>query len=121
MRALWTVVPGILVVAFAVREMFQDLFHPSESGSLSGWIGKTVFRILRRTPSRLTLAGPLALAFVILCWALLLAAGFALIYWGCLPGNFRSDDGRSDFWTALYFSLEAMTTLGLGDIKPDPT
>jgi Ion channel len=120
-RALWTVVPGIIVIAFAVREMFQDLFHPSESGSLSGWIGKTAFRLLRCWPRRLTLAGPLALALVILCWALLLATGFALIYWANLPGNFRSDDGRSDFWTAFYFSLQSMTTLGLGDIKPLPT
>ena len=27
---------------------------------------------------------------------------------------------RHGFWTAFYFSLEVMTTLGLGDIKPRP-
>ncbi len=121
MGTFWPVIPGAIVVVFALRNMFQDLFHPAESGSLSGWVGKCVFGTLRHFPSRLTLAGPLALVLVILCWALLLAAGFALIYWPFLPHDFHSDISRWDYWTALYLSLQAMTTLGLGDIRPVPT
>jgi len=70
------------------------------------------------------MAGPLALALIIIVWALLLAAGFALIYMAVPAAAYRVETGSDRpthaFWTALYFSLEVMTTLGLGDIKPGP-
>ena len=62
---------------------------------------------------------------VIFCWVFLLAAGFALIYWSSLPAGFRLNTGtnpqqQSGFLSAIYFSLEALTTLGLGDLTPKP-
>jgi hypothetical protein len=124
MRVLWTAVPGILIIGFAFTEIFQDLFHPTHTGSLSDWIGRTVFRLLRRWPRTLSSAGPLTVVLVILCWALLLAIGFALIYSAGYPNSFRlinRDHAGSHigFVTMFYFSLQVMTTLGLGDVMPN--
>jgi Ion channel len=124
MRVLWTIVPGVLIVAFAFTEIFQDLFHPTHTGSLSDWIGRTLFRVFRRWPRALSSAGPLTIVMVILCWALLQALGFALIYWYAFPGGFRlmnrenSQSPGGGFWTMFYFSIQVMTTLGMGDVMP---
>lgn len=123
MRLLWTVVPGIAIIAFAFTEIFQDLFHPTHTGSLSDWIGRTMFRILRGWPRALSSAGPLTVVLVILCWAMLQALGFALIYSAGYPDSFRLMDRENagvsnSFWTMFYFSMQVMTTLGLGDVMP---
>ncbi len=115
--------PGICVLAFTFAQIFQDLFHPTQSGALSEWVGRTTFRVLRRWPSTLSIAGPLTLVIVILLWASLQAVGFALIYWLAFPGGFHFVQSqpavdKSDFWTVLYFSLQVMTTVGLGDLLP---
>jgi hypothetical protein len=71
------------------------------------------------------LAGPLSLVVVIFCWAFLLSLGFAFIYWGSFPDAFQLGTGRDPkqehaFRSVLYFSLEVLTTLGLGDVAPKP-
>jgi Ion channel len=123
MRWLWTAVPGILIIGFAFTEIFQDLFHPTHTGSLSDWIGRTLFRIFRRWPRALSSAGPLTVVLVILCWALLQALGFALVYSAGYPDSFRLQNRENagtgySFATMFYFSLQVMTTLGLGDVMP---
>ncbi len=122
MSAWWTTLPGVVVIALTLREIFQDLFHPTASGSLSGFIARSMFGAARRVRWLLSAVGPLSLVIVILCWTLLLACGFGLVYWGGFPGDFRfqipEDQQRGGFGTMLYFSLEALTTLGLGDITP---
>ncbi len=124
-RAVWTAGPGVLMVGFALQEVFRDLFHPTMAGSLSDYVARTIFRLFRRSRSTLALAGPLALIVVIVCWAFLLGVGFALIYWSDFPGGFRSlagqaPDADGGFWQMLSFSLATMTTLGLGDLLPEP-
>ncbi len=122
MRWLWTVLPGVLILAFTFNQIFQDLFHPTQSGALSEWIGRTTFRLFRRRPSTLSIAGPLTLVIVILLWATLQAVGFALLYWASFPWAFHflshPANGTGGFWTVLYFSVQVMTTLGLGDLLP---
>jgi hypothetical protein len=123
-RWLWTAVPGACLVAFAFWEIFQDLFHPTLSGAFSDWVGRSTFRLFRRhRPSLLSMAGPLTLVIVIFSWAFLQALGFALIYWVAFPHDFQlnpsDQSGQAHgFWMILYYSLEVMTTLGLGDILP---
>lgn len=122
----WKVVLGAAVVLFAIREMFNDLFHPTQSGALSEWIGSRLFRLFRRWPAMLPTSGPLAVAVVITTWAMMLAFGFALIYWSFFPAAFavRSATqpvGADRWWWSAYYSLEMMTTLGLGDLQPNPT
>lgn len=112
------------MVGFALREVFQDLFHPARVGSLSDFVGRTLFRLLRRRSPTRSLAGPLSLVVVIFSWALLQAVGFALIYWAAFPSGFRLTQGGSaaaeqGFATMLYFSLQAITTLGFGDLLPN--
>lgn len=119
-------IAGAVVVLFAVRDMFQDLFHPTQSGALSEWVGNGLFRLFRRWPSLLATSGPLAIALGILIWALLLATGFALIYWAVFPASYdlqtaTRPEGSDQWWWSFYYSLEMMTTLGLGDIRPNPT
>jgi hypothetical protein len=119
----WKAAAGVLILAFAFREIFQDLFHPTRTGSLSDFVGRTLFRFLRRRNSTLSLAGPLSLVVVILCWAFAQAVGFALIYWVGFPGEFQTSKGiapatSNGFWLMLYFPLQVMTTLGFGDLLP---
>jgi hypothetical protein len=116
-------IPGVLILGFTFREIFQDLFHPTRTGSLSDFVGRTLFRLLRHRHSTLSLAGPLSLVVVILCWAFAQAVGFALIYWIGFPSEFQTSKGTAPtvgngFWLMLYFSLQVMTTLGLGDLLP---
>jgi hypothetical protein len=119
-------VAGVAVVLFTIRQMFQDLFHPAQSGALSEWISGGLFRALRRWPRLLPNSGPLSVALVILIWSLLLTCGFALIYWSAFPGSYELDtatrpEGADQWWWSVYYSLEMLTTLGLGDIRPTPT
>jgi hypothetical protein len=106
--------------------MFNDLFHPTQSGALSEWIAGLVFRLCRRSPKMLPTAGPLSVVLVIFTWAFLVATGFALIYWAVFPGDYQLKTGTAPsnadhWWWSFYYSLEMMTTLGLGDIQPNPT
>jgi Ion channel len=123
-RVLWTVLPGVSIIVFAFTEIFQDLFHPTHTGSLSDWIGRSLFRLFRRWPSALSTAGPLTIVLVILCWALLQVLGFALIYWAAFPNGYRllnrqdSAGMTHGFSSMLYFSFQVMTTLWFGDVMP---
>jgi hypothetical protein len=126
MGRLWTAGPGILIIAFTLREIFQDLFLPGGSGSLSDFVARNVYRLFRRRRSLLPAAGPLAVVLVILCWVLLIGVGFALIYWDSFPNEVHVASGKSvaeerGLWPALYLSFEVLTTLGLGDVAPKPT
>ncbi len=115
----WAIVAGAVIVLFALREAFQDLFHPSQSGSLSDFVARRTFNVLRRWPGILPNAGPLAVVFVILSWVALICFGFALMYWALLDHNFRVEGGEfGGFWTMVYFSLEMVTSLGMGDYTP---
>lgn len=124
MRWLWTAVPGACIVGFAFWEIFQDLFHPTLRGSFSDWVGRSTFRLFRRhRPSLLSMAGPLTLLIVIFSWAFFQALGFALIYWVAFPADFQlnpstQSEAAHGFWMVLYYSLEVITTLGLGDVLP---
>ncbi|HZS54705.1 MAG TPA: hypothetical protein VFA65_09910 [Bryobacteraceae bacterium] len=123
MAVWWTSIVGILIIGWILSEIFMDLFQPSGSGSLSGFIGRWLFQISKSVPSTMRVSGPLAIVVVISCWALLLAAGFALVYWARFPQGFsvpeqESYDAFRRFWTVLYFSLSSLTTLGSGALAP---
>lgn len=82
-----------------------------------GWVS----RRLGTAGSRL--GGPAAMVLVIASWAALVAIGWALIYWPHVPDEFSYNPGlapeqRSSFLDALYLSVVAVATLGLGDIVP---
>jgi hypothetical protein len=121
-----TVPFGSLIVVLIVWEVFEDLFQPSGTGALSSWIGRRLFRLLRRWPRRLPLAGPLTVVVVIGTWVALLTVGFALIYAAGFPQDFRTSmgvvpDGRAPVTSMLYFSLATLVTLSFDDLVPDAT
>ena len=112
-------------MAYTLRQVFEDLFHPTGRGALSDWIGRTFFRISRRWPKYMPTAGPLAIVSVILAWVFCMTLGFALIYWGSFPGGFRRGSGapapaENHFWSMMGFSLGSLTSLSLGDLTPRP-
>src|SRR4051812_14796619 len=112
---------GILLVGLVVMEVFNDLFHPTNSGALSDWLGRRIFNLLRRTRASLPLAGPLSLVATIALWTLMLMAGFSLVFYGSVPDGFRTSlatvpPASHRFATAFYFSAQTLTTLAFGDI-----
>lgn len=114
---------GVLLIVWTLREVFRDLFHPSASGSLSDFVARTVFNLTRRWVIVLPAAGPVAVLGVIACWVLLIALGFALIFWSSTSSSFVVQNPQATFGVGsmFYFSLEALTTLGLGDYLPIAT
>lgn len=69
------------------------------------------------------MVGPLGIVLVVLVWALLVIAGWALVYWPFLPDAFSYSIGllpeeRSRALDAVYVSLVTMATLGFGDVVP---
>ena len=111
---------GVIIVALTAWQIFYDLFHPSAQGSMSDFVARSVWRLLHGRESWLSAAGPISLLLVIASWALLLALGFSLVYWPWFPEGFQfRGPPEKSFSSSLYFSLEALTTLGLGDITPN--
>jgi voltage-gated potassium channel Kch len=120
---------GVALIVVALRDIFHQLFHPSGTGGLSGRLMKSVWRVFRlfarRYPSLLALAGPSALVATIASWTVLLAVGWALIYWPRLPEAFSfsptlNPSKQTSFIDALYVSLYTLSTLGYGTISPSP-
>ena len=116
-------IAGILIVCWTLSEVFTDLFQPSDSGSLSSWLGKTLFRLAKHARWMLTTAGPLSIVVVIFSWVTLVTIGFAFLYWARFPEGFaKTAIGNQDlagrFWAMLYFSLTTLTTLGSRTFSP---
>jgi hypothetical protein len=114
---------GAALVGVILWEAFADLFHPADHSALGEWIGRTLFSLFRRVPRLLTLAGPLALLVLVGTWVAGVMIGFALIYAGWFPDQFRTSSlsipsGTAPFLSALYFSFETLITLGYGDLVP---
>lgn len=113
---------GTLLVLLGIREVFRDIFHPTVSGSLSDFVGRLMSLFLRHTRLR-PAVGPLSLIIVILCWVILLATGFALIYCGILAREIAGAHGESHSFAAnilrsLYFSLGAFDTFQTFNLTP---
>ena len=110
---------GATIISLTLWEIFADLFHPTAHGSLSDLVARTLWGVMRQYRSLVKVAGPLSLVLVVCSWVVLLVTGFALIYWPGFPADFDfKDRPEHGILPSLYFSLEALTTLGLGEILP---
>jgi Ion channel len=123
---VWTVL-GVVLIALALRDVFDVLFHPLGRGMIARRVVQGVAALARRAPWRSgtpgLLAGPLGYVAVVGTWAGLLALGWALIFLPQLPQGFHFDPGldpsqHAGFLDALYVSLVNLTSLGYGDISP---
>jgi hypothetical protein len=61
--------------------------------------------------------GPLSLIFLLIFWAAILIAAFALLQWG-LDSPVNAPEKQATFGTYLYMSGTTFVTLGLGDVTP---
>jgi Ion channel len=116
---------GIALIAIALRDVFDTLFHPHGRGVVSERLIRVVWRLLRtafgRSPHLLSLAGPLAFLLVVMSWVVMVVVGAALIILPHLPEDYLFAGGlapRSGISEAVYISLLNVTSLGYGDIVP---
>ena len=123
--AILVTAAGALLIAAAVRDVFDALFHEIGKVVLGHAVIRGVWRLFRplarRREGLLVLAGPIALGAVVAGWALLLILGWALVYWPHMPDSFNFGVGvgsKGGFLDALYVSLVSLSTLGFGDITP---
>jgi hypothetical protein len=113
---------GVLLVAAALRDVFDTLFHESGRAVLSRLLMRGVWRVFRRLGgrARLSLAGPIALIAVVMSWATMLVVGWALFLTPHMPESFAFGDAPHSgrLVESLYLSLTTLTTVGFGDIAP---
>ncbi len=126
MDVVWTLL-GIALIALALRDIFDVLFHPVGRGIVARRVVLGVSGVARRLPGGKgtigLLAGPIGYGAVVATWAALLAVGWALIFLPQLPDGFTFGPGldpadHAGFLDALYISLVNLTSLGYGDIVP---
>jgi hypothetical protein len=83
MKVALTIV-GLLLIATALQDQFQSLFHPAGRGVMSDFIARIVWKICRTLsggrPGPLSLAGPIALLLIIGTWVTLLTFGYAIMF-----------------------------------------
>jgi hypothetical protein len=112
---------GVVLVAIALRDVFDTLFHESGRAVLSRLLMRGVWRVFRRVGGRrrLSLAGPIALIVVVMSWATMLVVGWALFLMPHMPEDFAFGARHSSrVVESLYLSLTTLTTVGFGDIAP---
>jgi len=123
---VWTLL-GVALIAIALRDIFEVLFHPLGRGVIARRVVRVVSALARRLPGSGgtigLLVGPLSYIAIVATWATLLAVGWALVFMPQLPGGFTYSSGldpatHSGFLDALYISLVNLTSLGYGDISP---
>ena len=124
MSAAPATVAGIVLIAVALRDIFDVLFHLEGRAVLSRSIIRVVWRLVRGVagarPRMFALAGPFGLLAVIGAWAILIVVGWALLL---LPhlSSFRDaagDPPATGFLEAVHVSLATLSTMGYADATP---
>jgi uncharacterized membrane protein len=119
---------GIALIATALRDIFQTLFHPSGSGLIAYGVVRagavTGRRLARSSGSAIVLIGPLGYIAVLATWTTMLVVGWALVFLPHMPEGFFYSNGlnpahHASFVDAMYLSLVNITSLGYGDISPE--
>jgi hypothetical protein len=117
-------IAGLVLIALALRDVFDVLFHLEGRGVMSQAIIRVVWRTVRgvagKRPRTFALAGPLGLLAVIAAWAIMIVIGWALLL---LPHLSRFHDpagaaADGSFAEALHISLATLSTMGYGDVTP---
>jgi voltage-gated potassium channel Kch len=115
---------GLAVVLAALDDMFRALLYPRGSGMISRAVMRGIWTVSRASGHRFGSAvGPLGMVAVVVLWAVLLGAGWALIYAPHVPQGFSyssgiapEQGGRSV--ESVYIAYMTLSTLGLGDVVP---
>ena len=118
---------GVALIALALRDIFETLFHPTGRGILARGVARTTAVLAARLPKGRSgldaLAGPLGYLFVLATWTTMLVVGWALVFLPHLPEGFGFEGSlvpaeHDSFVDAIYISLVNLTSLGYGDVTP---
>jgi hypothetical protein len=121
--AILVTLAGVVLIAIALRDVFDTLFHPGGRAALSRTVMRITWRawkpLARRRRSLISLAGPLMVVIIVGCWAALLIVGWSLVYLPHMDDGFSFTAGRKgELLDAIYVSSATLSTLGFGDITP---
>jgi hypothetical protein len=126
-------VAGVALIFIGLADVFFTVLHYDGFGFLSIRLYNSlfsVFRFVTRPLPRkyralgLSLAAPLMVPVTITVWILLVAFGYALVYYDSISAKtfyFSSPGLKPTFPEALYLSGTAISTVGFGDITPQST
>ena len=137
MRAAALIV-GVIFCLGAVLDAFQTIILPRRpTGRLRltrlfytatwtpwAWFSRRYCHNSKTREQLYSFFGPASLLLLLIMWALLLVAGFGLLYYSRgVPladplGGFQPAGGWSELRTDLYASGTTLFTLGLGDVQP---
>jgi hypothetical protein len=121
---------GVLILLVLLRDIVITVFHPEgQGGPLFRVLSRTLwagFRALGRRSDGslrtdlLSMAGPVLAVLTPATWLLTLVVGFALIYMPWVLELIEIPGEEGPPWReAIYHSLNAASTLGLGDVRAD--
>lgn len=121
---------GVIIIFGILQDAFETVILPRRVSRAirltrlfyqSTWfvwsMGGHKLRSLNRKEYYLSLFGPLSLIILLMVWAVLLIAGFAMLQWG-LGSSVETPERVVNFGTDLYMSGTSFFTLGLGDVRP---
>jgi hypothetical protein len=124
-------IAGILLILAIVWDAFEALvlprtatrgLRPARLFYQLAWPAWTTVACLfgrgRRRENFLAIFGPLSFLLLMVCWALALLVGFAMVQWG-LGSHLNVAQGPEGLWTDLYMSGTTLFTLGIGDVTPN--
>jgi len=123
---------GVCLILTALADVYFTVLHYEGFGFVSSRLYDRIFAlirvVIRPLPRRwravgLSFGAPLMVPATIAVWILLVAFGYALIYYSAMRGEPRtafafSTNLEPSFSSALYLSGTAISTLGFGDITP---
>jgi hypothetical protein len=118
----------LALVALALADVFLKVMYARGGWGLvrigrpTWWAFNGVSRLLPKRSRRqfMSFCGPTLLVVVVVVWMGTLVLGFALVAWPNLGTGIRSNAGPTgtDFWTAVYFAGDTLTTVGSADLTP---
>ena len=101
---------GVVLIAIALRDIFETLFHPTASGAVGHGIVRGVWHLAHWAShggtSAPVYAGPLGYVAVLASWTAMLVVGWALVFTPQMPEGFSFAAGvepseRDSFFDAV--------------------
>lgn len=118
---------GVALIGFTAYDMITTTLVLSGGGGpvtgrISAWLWKRALSYHHRTPSHKLLSWAIwiILLLVVVLWVLALLSGWSLIFNAYERAVVSSSTGQpAGFWDRVYFAGFALTTLGVGDYRPE--